>query len=194
MGRSKAWLEYRGEYLLQRVVRLVSEVVRPVVVAAKVGQDLPPLPDSVTAVFDAVESAGPLAGIASGFDALASACEAAFVVACDHPLLKPRFIARLIDLLEDYPAVVPLHEDRLHPTIALYRLDTRDILTEMLRTRSFRATTFAKRCSPRLVRADDLADCDPDMESLRNLNDPETYDALTGEPARGRRGKPDVPQ
>ena len=34
MGRPKAWLPFAGEILLPRIVRLVAEVVSPVIVVA----------------------------------------------------------------------------------------------------------------------------------------------------------------
>ena len=55
IGSSEAWL--------QRMVRIVGEVVEPVVVAGRRNQSLPELPEGVAVVCDAVEDAGPLAGI-----------------------------------------------------------------------------------------------------------------------------------
>jgi molybdopterin-guanine dinucleotide biosynthesis protein A len=55
MGRAKAWLELGRETFLQRVVRVLGEVVSPVVVVAAVGQELPPLPDDVEIVRDEFE-------------------------------------------------------------------------------------------------------------------------------------------
>ncbi len=178
MGGSKAWLKCGREYLLQRVVRLVSEVAERVVAANRPGQELPSLPPGVAVVYDTVADVGPLAGIAAGFDALVGRCETAFVVACDYPLLRPRFISRLVELRAGHEAVVPVQEGRLHPLAALYRLKTRAILADLLRRGTRRATEFAERCTPRLVRAEDFADCDPRLESLQNVNDPEEYNAL----------------
>jgi molybdopterin-guanine dinucleotide biosynthesis protein A len=145
------------------------------VVAARGGQELPALPDDVVVVHDAVEDAGPLAGIAVAFDALTGRCEAAFVTSCDHPLLKRRFIQRLIELLEDRPAVVPEHDDHLAPLLAVYRLETRSILAEMLAQGERRAHDFARRCRGRLVPARQFQDVDPDLDSLRNVNNPHDY-------------------
>ena len=50
MGTSKAWLEFDGETLLQRIVRVLSTMVRPLVVAAAVNQELPRLPADVLIV------------------------------------------------------------------------------------------------------------------------------------------------
>lgn len=190
MGQPKAWLRWGPEHLLQRVVRLVSAAVDPVVVAARPGQDLPALPDTVAIVLDAPGHAGPLAGIASGLGALRGRCEAAFVVACDYPLLRPEFVARLIELLEDHDAVVPLYADRLCPLAGLYRLNTRRLVNDLLRASMLRAAALAERCQARVVQASDFAKCDPQLESLRSFNDPQGYRELLDTPTHPRASPP----
>jgi molybdopterin-guanine dinucleotide biosynthesis protein A len=178
MGKSKAWLPVGREYLLQRVVRVVVSRVDPVVVAARPGQELPRLPDGVDVAYDAVVDRGPLVGLAAGFSALPADCAAAFVVSCDHPLLKPAFIGRLLELLGNRAGVVPVHQERWYPLTAVYRLGTRTILDEMLTGEDLRVREFARRCHPRFVTADDLTHVDPDLDSLRNVNDPDDYDRV----------------
>ena len=174
MGTAKEWLPIGKEHLLQRVVRIVGSVVRPVVTASRREQPLPALPPEVEVVYDAVENAGPLASMAAGFEALAGRCEAALVVSCDHPLLKPAFITRLIELLGDQQAVVPSHEARSYPLVAVYRIDRRPLLTELLARGERRAHAFAERCGAHVVSSADLADVDLAMDSLRNVNDRES--------------------
>jgi molybdopterin-guanine dinucleotide biosynthesis protein A len=176
MGRPKAALPFGDETLLGRVVRVVSTVVRPVAVAGRRDQAVPHLPSDVMVVHDAVENAGPLAGVAAGFGALAGRCDAAFVSSCDHPLLEASLIRRLIDRLGEAPAVVPRHEGHLHPLLAVYRLETADLLNEMLAGGELRAHEFARRCRAREIASDELRECDPDLCSLMNLNDPAAYE------------------
>ncbi len=114
MGASKAWLMLGGESMLQRVVRIVADVVTPVVVAAHPDQALPPLPQNVRTVHDTINDVGPLAGLAAGFEALAGECEAAFVISCDQPLIKPEVIRRLVEQLGEKRAVVVAHEGHRH--------------------------------------------------------------------------------
>ena len=45
MGRPKAWLPFGGELMLPRIVRILREVVEPVVVVAASDQEVPPLPE-----------------------------------------------------------------------------------------------------------------------------------------------------
>src|SRR5436190_24348451 len=89
MGRPKAWLPFAGELMLPRVVRLVSEVVSPVVVVAAPGQELPPLPPGTILAHDTEDDRGPLQGLVAGLAALPDGTDAAYVSSCDAPLLRP---------------------------------------------------------------------------------------------------------
>jgi len=103
MNADKAWLRVGNELLLQRIVRLVSMAVPRIVVAARYNQSLPQLADHVTIVRDALSNGGPLAGMSAAFAELADTTHAAFVCACDHPLLRPSLIEGLFarfDLLQ----------------------------------------------------------------------------------------------
>src|SRR5262245_61465639 len=119
MGRPKAWLPFGDEVLLQRVVRVLAGVVRPVVVVAAAEQDVPPLSSSVTIVRDEERGRGPLQGLAAGLAALQSQCDAAYVSSCDVPFLRAGFVDRMVELLGDAAICVPHIEDRYHPLAAV---------------------------------------------------------------------------
>src|SRR5579862_2191897 len=99
MGRPKAWLPFGSEFMLQRVVRILSEVVSPIVVVAAQGQDVPQLPAGVEIARDKHEGLGPLAGLAAGLKTLGERVGAAYCSSCDVPLLEPAFVARIIAAL-----------------------------------------------------------------------------------------------
>lgn len=178
MGRDKALLPFGNEPMLNRVVRRVSGVIQPVVVAAQQHQTLPPLDVNVRVVFDAVPDSGPLAGILAAMNELAGECDAIFVCACDQPLIRPAFIVRLIELLVEHNAVVPVTGSRIHPVTAIYSLSTKPILADMVANRELKAMDFVVRCGACRVGGTEFVDVDPDLESLRNINDDETYRSI----------------
>ncbi len=181
MGTPKVWLPCGNMFLLQRTVEIVGGIARPVVAATQRGLTLPPLGKEVRTVFDAPDTAGPLAGMAAGLEALAGECDAALVVACDHPLLRPSFLTRLIELLDDHPAVVSRHEDHIYPSIGVYRVETRTLLAQMLAAGELRARDFVARCGAYIVPSAELLAADPKLDSLKNVNDRATYEGLIGE-------------
>ena len=66
MGLPKLTLPFGPELMLQRVVRILHEVVEPIVVVRAADQELPPLPSSVIVAEDRRVSRGPLEGLQAG--------------------------------------------------------------------------------------------------------------------------------
>jgi molybdopterin-guanine dinucleotide biosynthesis protein A len=177
MGRPKAWLPFRGEIMLPRVVRLLGEAVAPVVVVAAPGQDVPPLPEGVAVVRDPEKGRGPLQGLAAGLEALRGQCEAAYLSSCDVPLLRPAFVRRLIDLIGENAICVPHTDGFHHPLAAVYRLDVLETVQRLLAENRLRPVFLFESLPTRVVDAEELHDVDPELKSLRNLNTPEEYEA-----------------
>ena len=107
MGRPKAWLPFAGEVMLQCVVRLLGEVVKPIVVVAAPDQEVPPLPPDIPIVRDEEKGRGPLEGLAAGLNALEGKVAAAYLSSCDVPFLQPAFVRRMIELLGSHSICVP---------------------------------------------------------------------------------------
>src|SRR5262245_38096564 len=94
MGSDKAWLPFGPETMLQRVVRIVSEVCDPVVVVAGPTQALPELPSTVQVARDSSECPGPVAALRGGLDYLPTD-RPVYLCGCDMPFI----CAELIELL-----------------------------------------------------------------------------------------------
>ncbi|RME41182.1 MAG: hypothetical protein D6788_01785, partial [Planctomycetota bacterium] len=125
-----------------------------------------------------VENAGPLAGLLAGLAALESVCPAVMVAACDHPLLTPVFLRRLIGAWDpSLPGVIVVHEDRSYPLLGVYRTSLRAELERRLSAGERRAEAFAHAGGLRRVPARELL---PDAREidrvLLNLNDGDAYD------------------
>jgi molybdopterin-guanine dinucleotide biosynthesis protein A len=177
MGQPKAWLPFGPETLLQRVVRLVGSVVDPLVVVAAPEQPLPALPASVRVVRDPAEGRGPLQGIAVGLAALVGQAECAYVTACDAPLLRPAFVRRLLDLLGTADAIAVRTDEYTHPLSAVYRVHAQAPAQALLDAGQARPLALLQALSTHFITAAELADVDPHLESLRNLNTPAEYAA-----------------
>ena len=177
MGRPKAWLPFGEEFMLPRVVRLVGEAVRPVVVVAAPDQEVPPLPSEVAIVRDEERGRGPLQGLAAGLDALAGRVEAAYLSSCDAPLLRPAFVRRLIELLGTHTVCVPRAGGYHHPLAAVYRLEVVAAVRRLLAADRLRPYFLFEAVATRVVEPAELAAVDPTLQTLRNLNTPADYEA-----------------
>jgi molybdenum cofactor guanylyltransferase len=177
MGRPKLSLPFGGETLLGRVVRIVGEVVSPVVVVAAAGQELPALPGGTIVVRDEIEAHGPLAGLAAGLAALRDRADAAYVSSCDVPLLEAGLIRALIDALGTHELAVARDAGRIHPLAAVYRTACEDRVREFLAAGRLGLTDFVRQSDARLVDGPELRAVDPELRSLCNVNTPAEYEA-----------------
>jgi molybdopterin-guanine dinucleotide biosynthesis protein A len=185
MGRPKAWLPFGDELMLPRVARILGEVVGPLVVVAAPGQDVPSLPSEVLLVRDEEKGRGPLQGLAAGLEALRGRADAAYLSSCDVPFLQPAFVRRLVELLGDHVICVPRVAGYHHPLAAVYRTSALDVVRRLLAEGRMRPFFLFEELPTRVVEAAELADVDPTLQSLRNLNTPEEYEAALRDAAAG---------
>jgi molybdenum cofactor guanylyltransferase len=177
MGQPKALLPFGSETLLQRVVRILGELVEPIVVVAAADQELPSLPPSVRVVRDVQEYAGPLAGMGLGLAAISDHAAAAYVTACDVPLLRPEFVAAMIAALDDYDAAVPREGKFYHPLAGVYRTSLAARIAELVEADRMRPLYLIESVRARSIDVEELRTFDATLASLRNLNTPEEYQA-----------------
>jgi molybdopterin-guanine dinucleotide biosynthesis protein A len=175
MGRAKAWLELGRETFLQRVVRVLGEVVSPVVVVAAVGQELPPLPDDVEIVRDEFEGKGPLAGLTTGLGALRGRCDAAYASSTDVPLLRGSFVCAVIDELGEADFVLPREGKFHHPLAGCYRVSLEPVVRGLVERDRLRPVFLLDEARGVEVDVERLRVADPELDSLRNCNTPEEY-------------------
>ena len=181
MGVSKATLPFGPETMLQRVVRLLGTVVSPVIVVAAREQSLPELPDDVTVTRDEREQRGPLEGLRAGLTALPNSVDIAYVTSCDVPLLVPRFVEQMVELLGDHDIAVMEIDGFPHPLSAVYRRDTLPHIESLLDQERLRPVFLFDAVRTRRVRPEEMASVDPQLRTLRNLTTREDYLAALSE-------------
>lgn len=191
MGTPKAALNWHGSTLLYRTTAILQRVVDgPVVVVSAPGQELPDLPEGVTVVEDPEEGIGPLQGIAAGLAAIADSRALAFVASTDLPFLHPAYVHAVLSVMEDTEIDVALPVlDGFRQTLAAgYRTELGDTAIELLEKGGRTPGELFEKVRLRELTAEDLlaaphvADLDPDLTSVRNINTPEEYEAALAEP------------
>jgi molybdenum cofactor guanylyltransferase len=174
MGTSKALLPFGPETMLQRVVRILSGVVSPIVVVAAPNQGLPELSHEVIVTRDEREGRGPLEGLRAGLKALPSDVDAAYVTSCDVPLLVAGFVTEMLDLARGYDVAVMEIDGFPHPLSAIYRRATLRHVEDLLAHDRLRPVFLFDLVKTRRVRPEEIT-TDPDLRTLRNLNTREDY-------------------
>jgi molybdenum cofactor guanylyltransferase len=175
MGVSKAMLPFGPERMVQRVVRVLGEVVSPIVVVAAEQQPLPDLRAGTILVRDERPERGPLEGIAAGLAAICGHADAAYVTSCDVPLLEPAFVRAVVSALGDNDAAVAVQGPLMHPLAAVYRTKVLATVRELLTADRLRPVFVFDRVPTTRVPVEELEEVDPTLSSLRNLNHPADY-------------------
>jgi molybdopterin-guanine dinucleotide biosynthesis protein A len=175
MGTSKALLPFGPETMLQRVVRLLGDVVSPIVAVAAADQILPDLPAHVIVTHDEQQGRGPLEGLRAGLKALPDHVDAAYVTSCDVPLLVPGFVRQMLDLATGYDIAVVEIDGFPHPLSAVYRRDTLPRVESLLAADRLRPVFLFDAVRTRRVNPIEMT-ADPGLLTLQNLNTREDYE------------------
>jgi molybdopterin-guanine dinucleotide biosynthesis protein A len=181
MGKPKWNLPFGGETMFERIARRLSEAVDLLIVVGPAEGSMPRLQIAGRTVLlarDRVGDRGPLEGLAVG---LATAAEqqidSIYATACDTPLLRPEFVRFMFERAKGFDAAVVRTSDGDHPLPAVYAVRLADQLEAALAAGERRAGALAALGSTRWITSDELATCDPELLSVRNLNTPEDYSA-----------------
>lgn len=175
MGYPKALLPFGPELMLQRVARLLGQVVTPIVVVAASRQDLPALPANVILARDNREGRGPLEGLLAGLTPLIGRVDAAYATSCDVPLLQVEFVRQMIARLGEHDIAVPVEEEFQHPLSAVYRTSVVPHIADLLAHDQMRPVFLFDRVRTVSVPSEQLRLVDPELQTLANLNDPANY-------------------
>ncbi|HXU92118.1 MAG TPA: molybdenum cofactor guanylyltransferase [Gallionella sp.] len=167
MGRDKAELPLSGKPLLQTVV----DTVQPLFAHTLVSVREPRAGIALPQVRDAQAGAGPLAGLVSALERIATPW--AFVVACDMPFIAPAVIERLAALRGTHQAVVPLAEGHAQPLLAFYATSGLPLLRDRLAGGDRSLIGALKMLDVCYVEADKLRPSDPQLRSFIDLDTPQ---------------------
>ncbi len=201
MGTPKAALAWRETTLAHRTASVLGEATAgPVVVVRAAGQSLPRLPDGTIVATDPRAGLGPLQGIAAGLAALAElgdGPQVAFVAATDLPFLHGAFVRRVLAVLAEDQADValPVALGHVQPLAAAYRValaGPADALVASGRLRPadlFAACAVSRIDEARLLADPVLADADPGLDSLINVNHPAEYAEALARAERRQAGR-----
>jgi molybdenum cofactor guanylyltransferase len=177
IGGEKAVVELQGVPLVRYPLRALQAVLAEVVIVAKQGSALPPLP-GVPIWIEPDEPRHPLAGIVHALEGAGAAAELegdareVLVSAGDLPFVEPDLVERLARAdARGAPAVVPRVDGRLQPLLARYAPAAYEALAAALRRDPLPSLTDAVAVlEPRVLELDDA-------QPFFNVNAPE--DLLT---------------
>jgi molybdopterin-guanine dinucleotide biosynthesis protein A len=127
-------------------------------------------------VEDIIKGLGPIGGIYTGLETIAD--EAGFFVACDMPFLNKDLFYYMVDVRDDFDAVVPRVGWMVEPLHALYTKKCLPVIRKSLDSRVLQIMRFFEKIRIRYVDEEEIRGIDPHLKSLFNINRPEDLQAL----------------
>jgi len=173
MGRDKALLPWgpAGATLLDHAIACLSEVCGEVRI---LGGALERYGDrGLRVVPDAIEDAGPLAGVLAGLE---SSAEGGLFLGVDLPCVTPALLSLILDAAAGHDAVVPVTADGAQPLCAWYGPACASAIRKRLTAGERKMTCFWLDIRVRELREGDLAPAGDPAALFRNLNTPGDYE------------------
>lgn len=167
MGTDKAFLKFRGKYLLQHVIDAASTLNIPIIL---VGEPEKYASFSLPVIPDEAENEGPLRGILSGMKAVD--WDQALLLSCDTPFVTSDLLREILKNLGTIDALITVHDSKTHPLIAAYSTGIRDKIQMQLSKKQFRMSGLLEAVNSRIL---DLSDHPEfgDAQLYVNMNTPE---------------------
>lgn len=167
-GMNKAFVEINGVRLIERVVRVMESVFEQMIVITNTPRDYAFL--QLPMYVDLIKGLGPLGGILTGLEAISD--DTGFVVACDMPFLNADLVRSMVDMRDDYYAVVPKITWKIEALHALYDKRCLPAIRELIDSQEYQTTKFFKKIRVRYVEEDEIRASDPFLRSFVNINSP----------------------
>jgi molybdopterin-guanine dinucleotide biosynthesis protein A len=177
MGKDKAFLEVAGIPLIERVLQVFRGSFENVVLVGDreerfAGYGLPVLPD--------IYPGSSLGGLYTGLHHAAT--EYVFVSSCDLPFPNAEVLRCLCSLRNGFDAVVPTTANGHEPFFALYAKSCLGPIKALLDSGDCCAYAYYPRVRVRYVPYEELARFDRDGRAFLNVNTPEEFARIGGEP------------
>ena len=174
MGSDKAMLPLGEQTLLQRALRVGSEVAPRVRIVG---------PRSRYGLFgevveDIYEACGPLGGIHAALSATHT--DLNLVLSVDMPLMTPEFLRWLVDQADRSHELITIPEadGRQQPLCAIYRKQAVDAIERTLKSGQYKIGRLFDQVPTRIITEQEIADAGFSPAIFRNVNTPEEFQEM----------------
>ena len=175
LGKSKALATIHGKTLIERVTERLRPLVSQLLIVTSPEQAGWLAADEAEVLVDLYPGKGSLVGIYTGL--LAARYSHNIVVACDMPFLNTELLRYMIELSQDFDAVVPrLGEGWVEPLHAIYAKSCLDSIKRQLERNQLPVNSFLDSVRVRYVERAECQRLDPQLLSFFNINYPADLD------------------
>jgi molybdopterin-guanine dinucleotide biosynthesis protein A len=170
-GQNKAFLELAGIRLIDRVVAEMKKIFRDVILIANERGHYEYL--GVPVVEDVIKGLGPLGAIYTGLMRISN--ETGFFVACDMPFINAQLVRYMVDIRDNYAAVVPSGAAGIEPLHAIYTRACLAPIKDLLNAQQYQVRLFYERVSVRYVTPEEIRKFVSPQTAFLNINTPDEF-------------------
>jgi len=167
-GMNKALVEINGIQLIERVIMVMGSVFERLILITNAPHEYAYL--NLPMYEDLVKGLGPLGGILTGLEAISD--ESGFFVACDMPFINGDLVHYMVEVRDDFDAVVPRITWKMEALHALYRKSCLPAIKELIESGEYQTIKFFSKVRVRYVDWDEIRAFDPQQRSFFNVNSP----------------------
>jgi molybdopterin-guanine dinucleotide biosynthesis protein A len=168
-GSNKALVEINGVRLIERVISVMEPLFERLIIITNTPQEYAHL--KLPMVEDLIKGLGPLGGVFTGLQTMSE--DAGFFVACDMPFLSGELIHHMIDVLDDFDAVVPKVDWKIEALHAIYTKRCIPAIKKLIDNKDYQVIKFFQSVRVRYLNKEEILNFDPEMRSFFNINRPE---------------------
>lgn len=171
MGTDKALLEIHNKRLLQHAIDFCSPFCSRLLISSNHKEHDKFGPDRIP---DDIINCGPLGGIYSCLKK--SETDWNFVLSVDAVFVEPELIQEMIQVMDNFSAVVSFHSKGKEPLVAFYNKKAIDIIEKQIEKKNYRITDLLELLETKWVDAQEWVDKNPRI--FHNINRPEDFTGL----------------
>jgi molybdopterin-guanine dinucleotide biosynthesis protein A len=168
-GSNKALVRIEGIPLIERITAVMQSLFEQVFLITNTPEEYAYLGFPMYA--DLIKGLGPLGGIYTALTAISNG--GGFFVPCDMPFLNPYLIRHMVEIRENYDAVVPKISEKTEALHALYCKACLPAVKKLIDRREYQIFRFFPEVSVRYVEEAEIREFDSQLHSFLNINRPE---------------------
>ena len=171
-GKSKGTAVVDGKRIIDRIIERVHPISSQILIVTSVENSNIPVGNEIKIVTDKYPATGPLGGIYTGLTAAEN--PVSIVVGCDMPFINNRLLKRMVDITDNYDAVIPrLGKEMVEALHSVYRKTCIPVMQEDLEKGKLSIYKVIDKLNVRYMQRDEYQSIDPRMLSFLNINYPE---------------------
>ena len=168
-GRNKALVEFNGSRLIERVIGVMGSVFKNLIIISNSPHEYSYLKLPIHE--DIIKGLGPIGGIYTGLKTIQD--EMGFFVACDMPFINENLIRYMIEVRNDFDAVVPKIDWKMEPLYALYTKKCLPVIRELISSGVYQTIESYRKVRVRYVSVEEIKVYDPLLRAFMNVNKPD---------------------